>query len=127
MKNKTIGCYLSLAGAVLALAALIVYFLNGAGNTLVIVCTVLAVACGGVYFAVSHPAAEVCSILGVVFVAISLFRYIVDSIPTLLDYFNGISMFQSGGGITTVVTLSALMGVSALAFILSSFMKHSKA
>lgn len=127
MKNKTVGSILDLAAAVLALIALAVYMVNGAGNVLVTFCVVLSLVCGVVYFVVDHPVADVGNLLGVVFIAIAMCNYLVDSIPSFLDYFNGITMFQSGGGMGTIVTLLVLMGISALVYIISCFMKRVKA
>lgn len=59
MKNKTVGSVIDLVAAVLALIALIVYLVNGAGNGIVTLFAVLSLVCGVLYFVVDQSIIEI--------------------------------------------------------------------
>lgn len=126
MKNKSIGAYMNLVAAGLVLAALAVYVINGAANLTVTACAALSLVCGLAYVFVNHPVVDVCNLASVVLVTVALCQYAVDSIANFLDYFNGITMFQSGGSIESIVLTMVLMGVSLLVFLVSCFLKREK-
>lgn len=69
--------------------------------------------------------ADPLNLLAVVFLGLAFSTYLIASIPTFLDYFNGITMFNSTGGIQLVAAILAVMGASALAYIVSCFMKRN--
>ena len=120
---KTIGSKLNLAAAVLALAALVLCVVASA-STMVLLYLALALACGVLYVLIDNKFADALNLLGVVFMGFAFSNYLIASIPTFLDFFNGITMFNSSGGIQMVVAILAVMGVSTLAYIVSCFMKR---
>lgn len=127
MKNKTIGAYVDLAATVLALVALVLYLTAaGAANLSVTVFLVLALACGAVYFFVDHPAVDALGVLALVFTAIALCKYLIDSIAVFLDFFNGITMFGSEGGIEIIIFILTLLGISSAGHIASGFLTRSR-
>lgn len=121
---KTIGSKLALAAAVLALAALVLCVVAGT-STMVLIYLALALACGVLYVLIENRFADALDLLGVVFMGFTFSNYLIASIPTFLDFFNGITMFNSSGGIQMVVAILAVMGVSTLAYIVSCFMKRN--
>lgn len=121
---NTIGSKIDLAAAVLSLAALVLCVAAGASAT-VLLYLALALGCGVLYVLIPSKFADAFNLLGVVFVGLAFSNYLIASIPTFLDFFNGITMFNSTGGIQMVVAILVVMGVSALAYIVSCFMKRS--
>lgn len=122
---KTIGGKIDLAAAVLALAALVLCVIAGA-PAMVLVYLALALVCGALYVLIENRFADALNLLGVVFMGFAFSNYLIASIPTFLDYFNGITMFNSSGGIQMVVAVLVVMGVSTLAYIVSCFMRRDK-
>ena len=121
---KTIGSKLALAAAVLALAALVLCVMASA-STMVLIYLALALACGVLYVLIENKFADALDLLGVVFMGFAFSNYLIASIPTFLDFFNGITMFNSSGGIQMVAAILAVMGASTLAYIVSCFMRRS--
>lgn len=121
---NTIGSKIDLAAAALSLAALVLCIVASA-STMVLLYLALALGCGVLYVLIPSKFADVLNLLGVVFVGFAFSNYLIASIPTFLDFFNGITMFNSTGGIQMVVAVLVVMGVSALAYIVSCFMKRS--
>lgn len=127
MKNKTIGAYIDLVATVLGLAAMVIYLAMGGGsNFSVTLFLVLALVCGAAYFFVDHPAVDALGVLALVFTTIALCKYLIDSIAFFMDFFNGITMFGSSGSIEVIISILALMGISALGHIAAGFLKRSK-
>lgn len=120
---KTIGSKVNLAAAVLALAALVLCAMART-STMVLIYLALALVCGVLYVLVDNKYADALNLLGVVFMGFAFSNYLIASIPTFLDFFNGITMFNSSGGIQMVVAILVVMGVSTLAYIVSCFMKR---
>jgi len=120
---KTIGSKIDLAAAVLALAALVLCVIASA-SAMVLIYLALALACGALYVLIDNKFADALNLLGVVFMGFAFSNYLIASIPTFLDFFNGITMFNSSGGIQMVVAILVVMGVSTLAYIVSCFMKR---
>ncbi len=120
---KTIGSKIDLAAAVLALAALVLCVIASA-SAMVLIYLALALACGALYVLIENKFADALNLLGVVFMGFAFSSYLIASIPTFLDFFNGITMFNSSGGIQMVVAILVVMGVSTLTYIISCFMKR---
>lgn len=121
---QTIGSKIDLAAVVLSLAALVLCAVAGT-SAMVLVYLALALVCGVLYVMIAHKYADALNLLSVVFMGLALSNYLIASIPTFLDYFNGITMFNSTGGIQMVTAVLVVMGVSALAYIVSCFMKRN--
>ncbi len=120
----TIGSKLDLAAAVLSLCALVLCAVAGASSA-VLLYLALAAGCGALYVLLASRFADPLNLLAVVFLGLAFSTYLIASIPTFLDYFNGITMFNSTGGIQLVAAILAVMGASALAYIVSCFMKRN--
>ncbi len=120
---KTIGSKIDLAAAVLALAALVLCAIASA-SSMVLIYLVLALACGVLYVLIENKFADALNLVAVAFMGLAFSSYLVASIPTFLDFFNGITMFNSSGGIQMVVAIVVVMGVSTLTYIISCFMKR---
>ena len=120
----TIGSKLDLAAAVLSLCALVLCAVAGASSA-VLLYLALAAGCGALYGLLASRFADPLNLLAVVFLGLAFSTYLIASIPTFLDYFNGITMFNSTGGIQLVAAILAVMGASALAYIVSCFMKRN--
>ncbi len=120
----TIGSKLDLAAAVLSLCALVLCAVAGASSA-VLLYLALAAGCGVLYVLLASRFADPLNLLAVVFLGLAFSTYLIASIPTFLDYFNGITMFNSTGGIQLVAAILAVMGASALAYIVSCFMKRN--
>lgn len=121
---QTIGSKIDLAAVVLSLAALVLCAVART-SAMVLVYLTLALVCGVLYVMIAHKYADALNLLSVVFMGLALSNYLIASIPTFLDYFNGITMFNSTGGIQMVTAVLVVMGVSALAYIVSCFMKRN--
>lgn len=121
---RTIGSKIDLAATVLSLAALVLCLVAGA-STAVLLYLALAVGCGALYVLLANKFADVLNLLAVVFLGLAFSTYLIASIPTFLDFFNGITMFNSTGGIQMVVAVLVVMCVSALAHIVSCFMRRN--
>lgn len=118
------GAYVTLAAAVLALAALIFYFTIGATNIKVTLFLILALVCGGAGFGVKHVAADAAALLGTGCMTYVFCRYLYDSVAVFFDVLNGITMFGSGGDLTSVIVMLVLLLVSLLAYLVAGFMKR---
>ncbi len=112
------------AATVVAAAALIFYFTVGAPNVRVTVFLILALVCGAAGFAVKHIAADAAGILALACVTYVFCRYLYDSVSVFFDVLNGISMFGSGGDLTSVIIMLVLLLVSVFGYIVSGFMKR---
>jgi len=122
---KTLGSKMDIAAAVLALAALVLCVIASA-SSMVLLYLVLALACGVLYVLIENKFAEALNLFAVAFMGLAFSHYLIANIPTFLDFFNGITMFNSSGGIQMVVAILVVMGVSALAYIVSCFMKRDQ-
>lgn len=120
----TTGSKIDLAAAALSLCALVLCIAAGASSA-VLVYLALAAGCGALYVLIANQFADALNLLAVVFLGLAFSTYLIASIPTFLDYFNGITMFNSTGGIQLVAAILAAMGASALAYIVSCFMKRT--
>ena len=107
----TIGSKLDLAAAVLSLCALVLCAVAGASSA-VLLYLALAAGCGALYVLLASRFADPLNLLAVVFLGLAFSTYLIASIPTFLDYFNGITMFNSTGGIQLVAAILAVMGAS---------------
>lgn len=122
--KKYAGAYVCLAAAVLAAIGLVIYLVQGAAGSAIWIFLALAVILGAAGFFVKHFAADVCGLLAMACVTYALCRYLYDSITVFLDALNGITMFGSSTSLSSVITLLVLLFLSALAFIVSCFMKR---
>jgi hypothetical protein len=58
--------------------------------------------------------------------SIAVFQLLVDSVGSFVDKFQGIVMFGDSTQVGTIISISCLIVVSALASIIASFMKRVK-
>ena len=120
MKNKSIGFFLSLAAAAVALIALIVYFIYAAKNgvnalivvslIVVIAAELCAAACKNKIVAAYLP------VIAPVFGAVATFSFVTDTVGTFADFFTGVGIF---GDITQIGIITAICILSLVASLLS--------
>lgn len=120
MKNKSIGFFLSLVTAAVALIALIVYFVYASKNefnALIVVSLIVVIAaelCASVFK--SKILAMYLPVLAPVFGAIATFSFITDTVGTFVDFFTGVGIF---GDITQIGIITAICILSLIASVLS--------
>lgn len=73
-----------------------------------------------------HMFADITNVVVVVFITMSMGTFAINSINTFADVLNGISMFESSGGIGYIITLLILMACVFVAELVSCFMCRDK-
>lgn len=133
-QRKSIGEFVSMAAAALAVIAL-VYYLAYAGsmgkiNLAIVTFIVLTVLCNLLYSCVDVqlPAdIGVLEIAASVFTTLSIAYFFLDSWSNLADLLNGIQIFSGGkGSLTSIIAILVLLFIVELANIVSCFMKKNK-
>ena len=124
MAKKSVGAIMGLLSAALALVALILYIINGASN-IGVVCGLAAVTVSYLAYAfVPNKYLELLPLLANICITFSLGKFTVDCIANFMDYFNGITMFQSGGSIQAIFAIIGIMVASLILSVISNFMKR---
>lgn len=127
LSNRALGAYLSLAGAVLSLLSLVLYFLygnlSGERNMLIIlplIILILLAAAGLVsdndYLALVTPAVAV----------IPLCALLMDSVYTFVGYFFRLDMFGDVTLMGDIVRLCAIMGINTVLLLVSCFLRRGQ-
>ena len=123
--NKSVGSIIGLLSAALALIALILYIFSGISNIGVMIGLLIVIISYVLYAFVDVKYMEVLPLLATIFITYSLGKYAVDSIANFMDYFNGITMFQSGGSIQVIFAIIGFMTISLILSIVGNFMKRA--
>lgn len=124
--NRTLGFWLSLAGSILALLGVILYALYAAdtgANGLVYAGLITAAAAGAVCLVKDNDFA---AIAAPTLAAAALCAFITDSVYTFVGYFFGLAMFGDVSKIGAIVRICAVVGISMLTLLVSSFMCKGK-
>ena len=125
MVNKSAGTIIGLSSAVLSLIALILYICNGISNVGVVIGLIIVIVAYVLYAFVTVRYIEILPLLATVFITFSLGEYTVDSIANFMDYFNGITMFQSGGSIQVIFAIIGIIASSLILSVIANFMKRA--
>ena len=128
--GKRISGILNAVNILLSLFCMIYYSINANSvnefNKAVDLYLVLTIVCCGIYVAVEHIAADICNLIAVVFITLSIGKMIVGSINTFADALNGISMFGSSGVIGYIIVTAVVMVIMLALEIVSCFMSRDK-
>lgn len=96
----------------------------GAPNVKVMLFLIAALLCAAAGFGVKYIAADAASIVAAGCMTYVFCRYLYDSISVFFDVFNGISMFGSGGDLTSVIIMLVLLLLSLFTCLVAGFMKR---
>lgn len=126
MKNKSIGVLIGLLTGMLAFVALILYIVNGASDAGVVFGLLITIAAYGLYGFISNEYLDILPTIATICITLALGKFLVDSIANFMDYFNGITMFQSGGSIELIFTIIGFLTVSLVLSLITGFMRRTK-
>ena len=132
--RKSIGEYISILAAVLAVISLIYYYSYtssmGTTNTMVIILLLVSTICNIVYFAVDIESTfdiGIVEIVASVCNTVVLATFFLNSWSNLADLLNGIQIFSGGrGNLTSIIAIMVLLLVLELVEIIVCFMKKNK-
>lgn len=135
LQRKSIGEFISLAGAVVALIALIYYYSYTSGlgsvNGKIIALIIGSVICSVVYVLID---ADLSFDIGIFEVAASVLltlatvQFFLNSWSNLADLLNGIQIFSGGrGSVKSIFTILGILLVADIIAMISCFMKKNKA
>ena len=128
LASKNTAAYISLVCAVLALAILAFYCvyaqINDYYDSVVCGCFILSAVCFLGYFLFNRiKALRFLNILAVFFLSFALCFFFLNSYPVWADELNGITMYNSRGGLVPVIGIMAATLICTVAGIVTCFMK----
>lgn len=128
--GKRISGILNAVNILLSIFCMIYYSVNANSvnefNKAVDLYLALTIVCCGIYVAADHIAADICNLIAVVFITLSIGKMIVSSINTFADALNGISMFGSSGVIGYIIVTAVVMVIMLVLEIASCFMSRDR-
>lgn len=128
--GKSAGAYVSLAAAVIYLAAFIVWVIYASVysyfNVPTLLFTILAIVCAVVSFIADKRQLGFLSLLSVIFAVLGFAFFAYMSVPVWQDEISGFKMYGSRGTLEPVIALFALFLVGCIVGIVSCFMKEKE-
>ena len=127
LENKALGFYFTAFAGIVAIISVIYYFIWAQSNNFVNPVILIALVIGIVVNVVLvYYDNDFLIVATTICYSIALFQLLVDSVGSLVDFFQGIVMFGDSTQVGTIFTLSCIILVGALASIIASFMKRVK-
>ena len=125
--TKGIGFYFTLLAALLGVISIIRFAVWGSShNTLDAVTLAALIAAVIVDVILMVKDNDYLVIVGTICYSIAAVKLLTDSVGSFVDAFQGIKMFGDATQVGTIVSISAVMGVSILLSIISGFLKRVK-
>lgn len=127
LKTKKIGFYFTALAGIFAIATVIYYYIwaqsHNALNPVVLVVLLIGFLLDVVLVYYDN---DFLTIGATICYSIALFQLVVDSVGSLVDFFQGIVMFGDSTQVGTIFTLSCMILVGTIASIIASFMERVK-
>ncbi len=130
MKNKAIGSWLAAISAVLGVAGLIVFFIytgkGGNNDTLVIVASIVAIACEASLLLGEKIHVDFAAVIGAAALAVAMMLSANSGMGNMADAFQGIVMFGNPKLAVFNYAMIGIYGVAIVCAIAACFCKKEK-
>lgn len=127
LKNKTLGFYVILASAVVAIVSLVRFGMWAPAHNAMDVTIVAALVIGIILnLILTVKDEDILVILSVVCYSYALFRHLTNQVGSFVDSFQGIKMFGDATQVATIVSIAIVMAVGVLLNIIAAFIRREK-
>ncbi len=130
IKSKSASAKLSLFGAVLGLATLVIFCVYGLVydyfDVVVFLTLALGAVCAALYAVLDTRVSELLNLVSVVSVTFGVGLFFLNSYPVWADRLNNISMYGSRGTLLPVILIMVLCFVTAFVEIASCFTRKER-
>lgn len=127
LKTKAAGFYLFALSAVIGIVSLARFLMWAPKHNTMDGIIVVALAAGIVLnVGILVKDNDYLSILITACYSVATVRVLTDSVGSFVDAFQGINMFGDASQVSTVISISAVMGVGILLSVVAAFMRREK-
>lgn len=131
LKKAGVSGKIALAAALLGLISLIAFIIYGAVYSMyadysVMIFLLLGTVCQAGYALISHPAAEVLPLAGVICSGIGMNIFFLNSYTVWADWYGNFNMYGSQGGVTPVIIILVITVLSIVCGLVACFTRKVK-
>ena len=124
---KAVGFYLIALAALLGVISLIRYAMwapaHNAMDAITVTALVIGIVIDIILFVKDN---DYLVVVATVCYSTATIKFLTDSVGSFVDAFQGINMFGDAPQVRTIISISAVMGISILLSIISGFLKRMK-